>query len=322
MGQQPPRGPGDGSGADPSWGMMRTALLVLLLLLLAAGWWLWTPDRPRAWLEVRYATAPSQFREVLGQRLHLRDTGPRDAPALVLVHGFASSLHTWEDVVPLLEDRLRVIRLDLAGFGLSPPAPDRDYSDARAGALVLALLDDLGIGRFHLAGSSMGGRIAFALAAAAPERVERLVLMAPDGFRDAPQGGERMPWWARLLPWAMPDLPLRRILRATYADPATLTQARFERYRDLLRAPGVRQAILDRAKDNRARDPRPQLAAVRAPTLLVWGAEDRLVPPARAADFAAALPRSETVLLPGIGHVPMEEDPPATAAALRRFLLP
>ncbi|MFL1460699.1 alpha/beta fold hydrolase [Roseococcus sp. DSY-14] len=301
---------------------MRLALLILLALVLLGAIWLWTPDRPRGWLEARYAQPPSTFVTAAGIRLHLRDTGPRDAPAILLVHGFAAHLRTWDDLAPLLEDRFRVVRLDLPGFGLSGPDPAKDYSDARMGAVLLALMDGLGIGRFHLVGASMGGRIAFALAAAHPARVERLALFAPDGFRDGGAAPARMPWWARLVPWVMPDWPLRRILAATYADPALMDDRRFALYRDMLRAPGVRQAMLDRAKDLRPRDPVPELQAVQAPTLLLWGAADRLVPPARAADFAAALRRSETVILPGTGHVPMEEAPAATAAALRRFLEP
>jgi len=303
-------------------GAMRLALLTLLALLLLAGFWLWTPDRPRPWLEARYAQPPSAFLEVAGIRLHLRDTGPRDAPALLLVHGFAANLHTWNGIAPLLEGRFRVVRLDLPGFGLSGPDPAKDYSDARMGEVLLALMDRLGVGRFHLVGASMGGRIAFALAAAHPDRVDRLALFAPDGFREGGAAPARMPWWARLVPWAMPDWPLRRILAATYADPALMDDARFALYRDLLRAPGVRQAMLDRAKDLRPRGYERALRGLQAPTLLLWGAADRLVPPARAADFAAALPNSQVVMLPGTGHVPMEEAPAATAEALRRFLAP
>ncbi len=301
---------------------MRLALLILLLPLAVLAFWLWTPDRPRAWLEARHAQPPSRFVVADGLRLHVCDTGPRDAPAILLVHGFAANLHTWNDLAPLLEDRFRVVRLDLPGFGLSGMEPAKDYSDRRMGAVLLALMDQLGIGRFHLVGASMGGRIAFALAAAHPGRVDRLALLAPDGFREGGAAPARMPWWARLVPWIMPDWPLRRILAATYADPAVMDDARFALYRDMLRAPGVRQAMLDRAKDLRPRDPVPELRAVQAPTLLLWGAADRLVPPARAADFAAALPNSQVVMLPGTGHVPMEEAPAATAEALRRFLAP
>jgi pimeloyl-ACP methyl ester carboxylesterase len=147
---------------------MRALILIsalLLAVLLVAGFWLYAPDRPRAALEARYAAAPSSFLEIDGVRLHLRDTGPPaglgEAPALILLHGFGSSLHTWEDVALLLQDRLRVIRLDLPGFGLTGADPSGDYSDARAITLISALMDRLGVARAHLLGSSMGGRIAW-----------------------------------------------------------------------------------------------------------------------------------------------------------------
>jgi pimeloyl-ACP methyl ester carboxylesterase len=156
-------------------------LAALLALLLGGGTWLYTPDKPRAELEARYAT-PADFQDVAGLRLHVRDSGPRDAPAIILLHGFASSLHTWEDWAKALEGEFRVIRFDLPGFGLTGPDPTGDYTDARSLAVILALMDRLGLARTHLVGSSMGGRIAWTFAATHPARVDRLVLMAPDGF--------------------------------------------------------------------------------------------------------------------------------------------
>lgn len=306
---------------------MRIALLILLLLLAAGAFWLWTPDKPRAALEARYAAAPSRFTDVLGVRVHWRDTGPREAPVVVFLHGFGSSLHTWEEVAAGLAPEFRAVRMDLPGFGLSAPDPGRDYSDARSIAVILEVLRQAGVeGAFDLVGSSMGGRIAFRLAAEHPDRVRRLVLMAPDGFRSpGREYGQRpkAPWWVWLIPHVMPDAALRPLLRATYAEPErALTPELFARYRDLLRAPGVRQAILDRAKDSVLTPPEPVLRAIRAPTLLLWGEADRLVPVSAAALFAAELPDSRTVVLPRVGHVPMEEDVPGTVAALRAFLAP
>ncbi len=306
---------------------MRILLLIAAILLaglLVAAFWLYAPDRPRAALEARYAAAPSAFLELQGVRLHLRDTGPRDAPALILLHGFASSLHTWDDVAPLLEDRLRVIRLDLPGFGLTGPDPSGDYTDARAIMLITALMDRLGLARAHLLGSSMGGRIAWRFAAAEPARVAKLVLMAPDGFASPGQGygaAPRVPLLMRVLPYTLPDRLLRASLVPAYGDPAALTQDRFERTRDMLLAPGVRQAIVDRMAGHVLPPPEPLLAGIRAPVLLLWGAQDAMVPASHAADYQRVLPDSRLVSLPGLGHVPMEEAPQAVATALRDFLL-
>ncbi|MBC7434312.1 MAG: alpha/beta hydrolase, partial [Rubritepida sp.] len=91
---------------------MRRGLIILAVMLgavlLGGGIWLYNPDLPRAALERRWAPPPSQFVEAAGVRLHIRDTGLRDGPAVLLIHGFGSSLHTWEAWAPLLEDRFRV----------------------------------------------------------------------------------------------------------------------------------------------------------------------------------------------------------------------
>jgi pimeloyl-ACP methyl ester carboxylesterase len=306
--------------------MLTAALALLALALLGAGWWLYTPDAPRAALEARWAAPPSRFVEVGGLRWHLRDTGPplgpRDAPALLLLHGFASSLHSWDELAAALETEFRVIRLDLPGFGLTGPDPTGDYSDTRSGLALAALLDALGVARAHVVGSSMGGRIAWRFAADHPARVDRLVLMAPDGFASPGRGygpGPRPGLLLRLLPFTLPKRLVRRAMAPAYADPGALTEALTERYHAMLVAPGVRPAILARLEQSVLLPPEPFLARITAPTLLLWGERDALVPVTHAADYLRALPDAQSVILPGIGHVPMEEAPAETAAALRGF---
>lgn len=297
---------------------------LLLATLLGAGAWFYAPDKPRAELEARYAPQPpSRFVQAAGARLHVRDTGPRDAPAVLLLHGFGASLHTWEDWARLLEPDFRVVRLDLPGFGLTGPDPTGDYTDDRTVEVLSALLDGLGIRRASVVGSSMGGRIAWFYAAAESRRVDKLVLMAPDGF--ASPGREygkapKVPFFAKLLPYILPERLLRRMLARAYGDPAVLTEEVFERYRDMLLAPGVRRAILARVGQSVLPEPEPLLRRIRAPTLLVWGEKDVLVPFRNAADYAAILPDSATVSFPELGHVPQEEAPARSLEPVRAFL--
>jgi len=297
--------------------------LALAALAVGGGAYIYTPDRPRAALEALYAPPPSRFLDVAGLRLHVRDTGPRDAPPLLLLHGFASSLHTWEEWAGLLEAERRVIRIDLPGFGLTGRDPTGDYSDARAVTVLRALLEALDLPQVDLAGSSMGGRIAWRFAAAEPARVRRLVLMAPDGFETDPaRYGRpgRAPPLLYVLPYALPKSALAGATRPAYADPAALTPERLERYYAMMLAPGVRTAIRHRVAGHVPERPEPLLRSLTMPVLLLWGAADRMIPASHAADYAALLADSRTVVLPGIGHVPMEEDPAGSLAPMRDFL--
>ena len=299
-------------------------LLALALVLLGAVAWLYAPDRERAELEAVYARPPSRFVEALGVRLHVRVTGPEGAPAVVLLHGFGSSLQTWDAWAAALEGEHRLVRYDLPGFGLTGADPTGDYSDARSVAVLLALMDRLGVARASLVGNSMGGRYAWMAAALHPERVERLVLVSPDGFASPGRGygaKPEVPEIMRALPYVLPSALLRASLKPAYADPGVLTEPLFGRYRDMMLAPGVRQAIVDRMGQDVRVDPVPLLGRIEAPTLLLWGERDAMIPVSNAADYLRAVPDARLERLPGVGHVPQEEAP-GSVAVLRRFLRP
>lgn len=308
------------------WHLFGAALPALLAVLVAGGWLAWTPDRDRAALEAAYLQSPADLIDLPPWRLHVRDSGPKDAPAVLLLHGFGSSLHTWEGWVPALAQRHRVIRVDLPGSGLSVPDPARNYSDPRALQMLVALLDRLGVARASVVGHSMGGRIAWRLAAAHPERVERLVLVAPDGFASpgfqygkAPEVSAAI----RLMRYVLPAPLLRASLEPAYGDAARLDEATFRRYQDLLLGPGVRDAMLDRMGQTVLVDPVPLLQRITAPTLLLWGERDPMVPAANAADYQRALTAAPSVrleTLPGIGHIPQEEAADASLAVVLDFL--
>ncbi len=302
---------------------MALAVALPVMALLGAAGWLYTPDKPAAELDELYLRAPSDIRDVAGLHLHVRDTGPRDAPVLILLHGFGASLQTWEPWAARLEARYRVIRFDLPGFGLTGQDPTGDYTDARSVDVLLALMDQLAIARGTLIGNSLGGKIAWNFALDHPERVDRLVLISPDGF--ASPGFEygrraKLPLMVRLLPYVMPRAMLRSSLVPAYGDPSHLTEAIVTRYRDLMLAPGVRVAMLARMQQVMLQDPVPLLRRIRAPTLLLWGDRDGMIPVANARDYADAMPNARLVTLPGLGHVPFEEAPDRSLAPVLEFL--
>jgi pimeloyl-ACP methyl ester carboxylesterase len=255
--------------------------------------WLYTPDEPRPALEAVYATSPSTFMQVAGIRLHVRDTGPRTAPALIMLHGLGSSLHTWDAWAEMLSRDYRVIRYDLPGFGLTGPDPTGDYSDARGLQVLGALMDALLVRRASLIGNSLGGKLAWEFAAAHPDRVDKLVLIAPDGFAGRAfsyNKTPKVPWVAKLLPYTLPTFLLRTTIAPAYGDPSRLSDDVMKRYRDMILAPGVRQALLERVTQVRLQPPEPMLRRIQAPTLLVWGEKDALIPYRNAGDYLAVMP--------------------------------
>ena len=305
---------------------MRLSLVLTLIVVgaLALGlFWLWTPDRPRAALEAAYLDSPGDLIDVDGVRLHVRDSGPREAPALIMLHGFGSSLHTWEPWAEALGDRYRVVRFDIPGTGLSGPDPAGDYSDARTLVVLQALMDTLSIERATLVGNSMGGRFAWRFAAAHPERVERLVLISPDGFAShGLEYGKRpdVPAMVKLMRYVLPRPMLRMNLVPAYADPSRLSEATVDRYYELLLAPGGRDATIARMGQVELVEPPPLLATITAPTLLLWGEKDAMIPVAHAADYEAVLPDSRLAVLPDLGHVPHEEAPIEALVPVAAFL--
>lgn len=298
--------------------------------VIALAVWLYAPDKPRAALEAAY---PGDYRTVDGLRVRLRDTGPRDmaprdtgpraAPAVILLHGFGASLDTWDAWAEALSAHFRVIRFDLAGFGLTGADPAGDYTIARDMQILSGLMDQLGLERASLIGNSLGGRIAWNFAAQNPQRVARLVLVSPDGFAspgfDYDKAPE-IPLMMQALPYVAPRSLLRMNLAVAFARPEALSEAILTRYRDLMLAPGVRRAILARMGQVMLRDPAPVLARIAAPTLLVWGEKDSMIPISNAEDYLRSLPDARLVALPNLGHVPFEEDPATSLAPVEAFL--
>ncbi len=302
--------------------MLGYGLIFLAIVVAGALAWLYTPDKQGAALKAVYALPPSVFLDLAGVRLHVRDTGPGAAPAVILLHGFGASLQTWEDWARDLERDHRVIRYDMPGFGLTGADPSSDYTDARGIAVLLALMDRLGVARASVVGNSMGGRIAWTFAALHPERTDKLVLVSPDGF--ASPGLEygvapKVPLMMRALPYVLPSFMLRASLAPAYSNADVVTDALFTRYRDMMLAPGVRGAIVRRMGQQVLVDPVPLLKLIEAPTLLMWGERDGMIPFANSADYLRALPHGTLAALPGIGHLPQEEAP-ASVGILREFL--
>jgi pimeloyl-ACP methyl ester carboxylesterase len=298
-------------------------LLMLAALVFAVSK---APDRSLESLVPRWAPPPSDFIEVDDLVVHYRDQGPSSDPLpLVLIHGTSASLHTWEGWASELSQTRRVISFDLPGFGLTGPNVDGDYSDARYVTFVRNLLARLGVGRVVVVGNSLGGEIAWQLALAEPARVAGLVLVdaaghafepesIPLGFRIA-----RTPVLREGMRWLLPRRAIEDSVLSVYGDPARVSAALVDRYYELTLRAGNRVALMQRMAQL-APGPVERLPEIRVPTLILWGAKDRLIPLQWGQAFHKAIPGSQLVVFADLGHVPQEEDPAATLAALRTWL--
>lgn len=308
------------------------AVLILAVVLGGAGLAFFRPDIDVETLRRTYAGPASHFLTVDRLTVHYRDQGRADAPVLVMLHGAMSSLQTWDGWAKALKDDFRLISVDLPGHGLTGPWPaprpgalPPDYSRAGYVRFVEHFVDALKLQRFSLAGNSMGGAIAWSYAARHPARVTHLILIDSAGYEHngetpLPVRLAHMAVVGDLLRYATPHWAVARQIREVYADPAKVTDALVQRYEDLMRRAGNREALLERLRTPQRTDT-AALRNLTMPVLIMWGAQDRWIVPADAFRFQQDIAKADLKIYRDAGHVPMEEQPVETAADARAFLL-
>jgi pimeloyl-ACP methyl ester carboxylesterase len=264
--------------------------------------------------------AGATFAELDGARVRYTDTG--SGPAVVLVHGFASSLETWDLVLPELAKQHRVITLDLKGFGWTD-RPEGDYSPQAQARLVLALMDKLGVEKAALGAHSWGASVALAVALAAPERVTRLALY------DAWVYEEQLPTffhWSRapgvgetLFALYYGERSDERIALA-FHDPRFVTEKLVEDVEKALERPGTRAAALAAVRGQRFAAMQPRYRTIAAPVQLFWGREDQVTPLSVGERLSRELRDARLTVYPECGHFPMIEAANASTTDLVKFL--
>ena len=268
--------------------------------------------------------ADATFAEVEGARVRYVDMGPRDAPAVVLLHGFASALETWVTVMPALAEKHRVLALDLKGFGWTD-RPEGDYSPQAQAHLVLALMDARGIRQAAVVGHSWGASVALAMALAAPERIEKIALY--DGWIYE----EQIPTtfhWARaggvgefLFALFYDQRPDEKMALAFY-DRRFVTQELVEAVEQALDRPGTKAAALAAVRGQRFTELQERYHTISQDTLLLWGREDQVATLSNGERLSKDLPRARLVVYPQCGHFPMIEAQAPSTRDLLKFLDP
>lgn len=303
-------------------------LLVLAAAAIGAFFYLSTPDIPRAALEAKYASPLSHYVTLPdGARAHYRERGAVNAPALLLLHGSNASLLTWEPWSKALSDRFHVVSVDLPGHGLTGAVPNGDYSQAGMARFVGAFADKLGLKNFALAGNSMGGGVAARFAEENPARVSRLILVDAGGLPFKQGTGTplafrlaRIPLVNRLLLHVTPRSFVTEGLDKAIVHKEIVTEAMIDSYWDFARMEGTRPATLARFSLDADTYVRDHTTALKMPVLILWGADDALIPVASAHDWQSAVPGSKLIVYRGTGHIPMEEVADRSASDVRAFL--
>ena len=265
------------------------------------------------------------FANVSGVRVRYVDRGQRNAPVVVLLHGFASSLDTWSTVIPALEKKgFRVVALDLKGFGWTD-RPEGDYSPQAQAKLVYGLLDQRGVTNASIVAHSWGASVALAAALQQPDRVSRLALY------DAWVYEEQLPTffhWARadgvgetLFALWYKERPDDKMAQAFY-DPKLVTEKLVEEVEAALDRPGTVAAALAAVRGQRYVDLQRKYRTIKKPTILLWGREDQVTTLRFGERLSKELPDAKLVVYPQCGHFPMIEAASSSTADLVTFLEP
>ncbi|HYG10239.1 MAG TPA: alpha/beta hydrolase [Pyrinomonadaceae bacterium] len=270
----------------------------------------------------------SRFVEIEGVRVHYQEAGERDAPAMLLIHGFCASNFVWNDaLMPLAEAGFRVVAPDLVGFGFSGKPAGGEYTIEAQARILVGLMDALGINRATLVGSSYGGAVAAVCALDYAERIERLVLVGAvsndEIIRRPLLRLAATPLMGELLAPVLLDARrfVKNHLRATYAaqNGYMLDPARITAHQRPLRAAATHRAILRTLRRWRATRIEREAARFTQPTLLIWGAHDRDVPLRYGERLHKLIEHSRLFVFPNCGHLPQEERPQEFVSLVAKF---
>jgi len=305
---------------------LKKGLLFFLLALIAFVGFNYNSGTPVEDLLEKYTYPDSNFISLDGMKVHYRVTGK--GPALVLIHGVASSLHTWEGWHSELSNHFTVISLDVPGFGLTGPNPHNDYSVKMYMSVLDTLLDKLQIDSCFMAGNSFGGYLTWNYALHDATRVKKIILLDASGYnakRKIENPGFKMAmnsWTKGISHRITPYFLVKRSVEDVYGDRSKLTEKTVHRYYDLMLRNGNREAFSEILNNLHSGKVNPDLIKdITQPTLILWGADDRIIDPEDAYRFQDAIQGSKVIMYPDVGHIPMEEIPVKTAHDIKNFLI-
>ena len=278
-------------------------------------------------LKAKYANETSSFVSVQGMNVHYRDEGDKkDSIPIVLIHGTAASLHTFDAWTNQLKTAHRVIRMDLPAYGLTGPFPDRNYSIAHYTSFIQDFLDVLKVKKCAVVGNSLGGEIAWNYAVEQPERVNKLILIDAAGYpiisKSVPLAFQigKTPILNKILTYITPRFIVKASIENIYHDEKKVNSSLVNRYFELTLREGNRQAFIDRFTVIKDSNDYKKIQKIKQPTLIIWGADDLLIPIENGTRFHNDLPNSTLQIVKKTGHTPMEESPVESLKPVIEFL--
>lgn len=290
----------------------------------AAGVWYWKSQQgmPAEVVESSYAEPVDRFVAVKGAEVRIREQGPPNAPAIVLLHGFTFSLESWDQWAEDLSSDYRVIRYDLLGHGLTGPDPKERYAPMERARFLGDVLEALEIEKAIIGGNSLGGLAAWRFAAMSPDRVEALLLVSPGAYPINGVGDEPAPVPGAVAIYlrTVPEAGVRYAVSQIYAPGAEIPEERIQEIGDMMRREGNGEAMVKSLKEFTLPDPEPELRSIIAPTLILWGENDQVITLAQGERLSQIIPNARLITYPGVGHVAHEEVPQQSVADVRTFL--
>lgn len=308
--------------------IFKISLLILATIVFVVILLFGYRDIPLETLKRKYGRAPSSFIAIDGMNVHYRDEGSSvlDSIPIVLIHGTGSSLHTFNGWVDELKENYRVLRMDLPAYGLTGPYIKGDYSMQSYVNFIHTFLSAKGIDKCILGGNSLGGGIAWNFALDYPDMVHKLILIDASGYPIKAQSTPlaftiaQTPIINKLFTFITPRFIARRSVENVYADKSKVTEVLVDRYFELTLRKGNRQAFIDKLIAPKGKSRSKEINRIVQKTLVLWGEEDALIPLEAAYEFNAHLPNNTLVILKGLGHVPMEENPKKSIVPLLSFI--
>ena len=296
-------------------------LIVLTVLLFGYQ------DIPIEELKKKYTDSYSSFVRVGGMEVHYRDQGKQiDSTPIVLIHGTGSSLHTYDHWTKELAINHRVVRMDLPGYGLTGAFPNRDYSYNNYVTFLKGFLEKIGVKSCVLAGSSLGGNIAWRFTVDNSEMVNKLILISAAGYpmksKSIPLAFKiaQIPVIQNIFTFITPRFVAKASVENVYKNKTKVDEELVDRYFELTLRKGNRQAFVDRFKVKSDTISHKKIKLINQRTLILWGEEDELIPSEMAYLFHDNLPDDTLVILKNVGHVPMEESPSESLMPVIEFL--